>query len=295
MKIRSLIVYLILVFGCSAGYVVLLKSMGQQGAYLAQGFMLLPALAAIITRLFFDPQHFKDAGLKFGSWGGYLRFWLYGLGISMLFYFSYALAGAGRWDLSGKVFLDRLAQQFAAVGQDIQAGLPAGMTPFGMLMLYFIGGLTIFNVLPGIITGLGEEFGWRGLMFVRMLAIRPWVAYVVGGILWGLWHMLLMLVIPQSFSGAQLIWQVLISLAGTTLTGIYLGYAYLKTGSIFTAAIAHITMNNAAASFGYFFVIENPFLANLCTVMVMAVIVTVLFATGELRVFRAYRPVETSQ
>jgi hypothetical protein len=34
-----------------------------------------------------------------------------------------------------------------------------------MLMIYFVGGLTIFNLVPGIITGFGEEFGHRGFMF----------------------------------------------------------------------------------------------------------------------------------
>lgn len=47
--------------------------------------------------------------------------------------------------------------------------------PQMMLLLYFIGGLTVFNILPGVITGFGEEFGWRGLMFPLMYRIRPWL------------------------------------------------------------------------------------------------------------------------
>jgi membrane protease YdiL (CAAX protease family) len=39
--------------------------------------------------------------------------------------------------------------------------------------------------------------GWRGLLLPRLYAIRPWVAFVIGGLIWYAWHLPLNLVIPQ--------------------------------------------------------------------------------------------------
>ena len=40
--------------------------MCERGMYLAQGCLLTPALAALVTRLFFYEKKFKDAKLCFG-------------------------------------------------------------------------------------------------------------------------------------------------------------------------------------------------------------------------------------
>ena len=162
---KPLIAYFTILVLLCAGFIVGAKMMGEQGMYLAQGYMLTPALAALITRLFFYEKKFKDANLRFGRLGDYGKFWLVSLGITALSYVFFFAFGAIRLDLSGQEFLRRLAEQFAAVGQDMEASLPPGFTPQMMLLIYFIGGLTVFNILPGLITGFGEEFGHRGFMF----------------------------------------------------------------------------------------------------------------------------------
>jgi membrane protease YdiL (CAAX protease family) len=259
---------------------------GRFGAYLAQGYMLLPAVAALLTRAFFDKRRFRDANLRLGRLRDYLRFWLLSLGIAGLFFVSYTGVGAGEWDLSGTSFLTRLARQFAESGQDINETLPPGLTPREMLWLFFLGGLTLFNVVPGILTGFGEEFGWRGLLFPRLYEIRPWAAFVIGGLIWFAWHLPLGLVVPATVSPREQILLVVPLAVGAVCTHTYLAYVYVKSRSVFVAAVAHITMNNASASFSYLFVLHSYFLANLATAAVMAVVVLLLYVTGQLRVFR---------
>lgn len=162
---KPLLIYFIILILLCAGFIIGAKMMGEQGVYLAQGYMLTPALAAIMTRLFFYEKKFKDANLRFGRLSDYGKFWLVSLGITALSYVFFFAFGAIRLDLSGQEFLRRLAEQFAAVGQDMEASLPPGFTPQMMLLIYFIGGLTVFNILPGLITGFGEEFGHCGFMF----------------------------------------------------------------------------------------------------------------------------------
>jgi membrane protease YdiL (CAAX protease family) len=265
--------------------------LGRQGAYLAQLYMLTPAVAALITRLFFYGPRFSDAGLIFGRLADYFMYWLLSLAIVALYYVSYTLLGAITWDFSGTVFLTRLAEQFAAAGQDINASLPAGFTPQTMLLLYFIGGLTIFNIVPGLITGFGEEFGHRGLMFPLLYRVRPWVGFVIGGLIWFAWHWPLMLIVPQAAS-VPAAWETalnfLVLAIGSICTFIYLAYVYVRSGSIFVTSLAHIALNNASMALSYFVVIRNQLLATVGTVLVMVLIVALLYARGEFGVFRAH-------
>lgn len=290
MQTKSLVAYfLILAILCEAviGGALML---GRQGAYLAQFYMLTPAVAALITRLFFYGPRFQDANLRFGRIKDYLRYWLIALGIVALYFISYTLLGAITWDWSGAAFLQRLAQQFAAAGQDMNASLPPGITPEMMLMIYFIGGLTLFNI-PGIVTGFGEEFGHRGFMFPALYRIRPWVGILIGGLIWYLWHMPLILVVPQQAAQVpawQRILDLLILGIGSVCTFTYLAYVYVKTQSVFVTSIAHIAMNNASMSLSYFAILHNQFLGNLGTTLVMVLVVAVLYWRKEFDVFPRY-------
>jgi len=292
MKNRSIITYLVLLVLLCAGFVVGARLMGRQGMYLAGGYMLTPALAAILTRLLVHKPRFRDAGLRFGRLRDYVRFWLYSLALTAVSFLLFTAFGAIRWDLSGQTFLDLLAQQFAAVGQDMSSSLPQGFTPQMMVWLYFVGGLTIFNILPGLITGFGEEFGHRGLMYPLLFPRRRWLGLIVGGLLWYLWHQPLLLILPAGPPAP--LWQTVINhvaaIIGSICTHIYLCYVYAKSRSIFVPSVAHITMNNATRSLSYFVVLQNQFTANLAQYLVPVIVVAILYASRELGVVTAFTP-----
>lgn len=283
---KTLVAYLIILTLLCAGFVIGARMMGRQGMYLASGYMLTPAIAAIITRLFFYEPHFKDADLRFGKFKDYIKFWLYSLGYVALSFMMFTLAGSIRWDFSGKIFLDLLAQQFAATGRDMAASVPPGFTPQMMLWLFVIGGLTVFNMFPGIVNGFGEEFGHRGFMFPHLSPKKPWVGLIVGGILWYLWHQPLALIVPAS--APVPLWQTIATHAAGIIGSIcmhtYFCYVYAKSRSIFVPSIAHIAMNNAARSFAYFIVVQDQFTANLVQYLVIIPIVAFLYYRKELDV-----------
>jgi membrane protease YdiL (CAAX protease family) len=288
LKKSGMIAYLLLLSLLSAAFVAAARFAGEYGAYLAQGYMLLPAIAALLTRAFWDPRRFTDANLRPGPWKAFVKFWLFGLAISALVFGIYTLLGVGHWDLSGASFLESLEAQFALAGQDLEGATPAGLTPQVMLWLFFAGGLTTFNLLPGLITGFGEEFGWRGLMFPRLYALRPWMAFGFGGLIWFAWHLPLTLIAPlQAEAQPALILGLLLAL-GSLCTHTYLAYVYVKSRSVWVTALAHITLNNAQASFSYLFVVEDRLLANLGLVLAMLIVVAGLATRGELKVFRQY-------
>jgi len=291
MKHKSLIAYFIILFILCAGFVVGARILGEQGAYLVQGYMLTPAVAALITRLFFHKPRFRDANLRFGRFRDYIKFWLYSLGITILSFAVFTLVSSVRWDFSGKVFLNQLAQQFAATGQDMMASLPPDFAPQMMLWLFFIGGLTVFNIMPGLISGFGEEFGHRGFMFPALFPKKPWLGLLLGGVLWYLWHQPLLFVFPANVSIP--LWQTIIThlaaIAGSICTHTYLCYAYAKSKSIFVPSIAHIALNNASRSFAYFVVVQNQFAANIAQYLVMVFIVAFLYYRNELKIIPEFQ------
>ena len=290
MKSSSLVIYLVILIALCAAVVGGALALGRQGMYLAQFYMLTPAVAALVTRLFFYRPKFSDANLRFGRLRDYPLFWLVSLVITAVSYVFFTLFGAITWDWSGQVFLDRLARQFAEAGQDMVAALPPGFTPQMMLMVYFIGGLTVFNILPGIITGFGEEFGHRGFMFPLLYRIKPWVGLIIGGLIWYAWHWPLLLVVPATatLTPAETITNFVLLGLGSLCTFTYLAYIYVKSRSVWVTSVAHIAMNNSAAAFSYFAVVQSQFLANVGLVVTMALVVVVLYLMGELKVFEKY-------
>lgn len=297
MQKQSLTIYFVILIVLCTGTIVGAKLLGRQGAYLAQLYMLTPAFAAIITRLFFYKPKFTDANLRFGRLGDYFKYWIISLGITLVSYGLFTLLGSITWDFSGQIFLDRLAAQFKAAGGDIYATLPPGLTPKMMLMIYFIGGLTLFNIMPGIITGFGEEFGHRGFMFPQLYKVKPWVGIVVGGLIWYAWHWPLVLVIPQSTQYP--LWQNLLNFlvlaVGSVCSFTYLAYVYVKSRSVWVTTVVHIAMNNSAASFSYFAVIQDQVLANLGLALTMVLVVGALYLRKEPRVFKAYFQKDTPE
>lgn len=287
---KSLAIYFGILIILCAGIVIGTRMLGEPGYTLGRLYMLTPAVAAIITRLFFYPLRFKDANLRLGRIRDYFKYWLWSLGIVALFYVFYTLLGAIRWDLTGDTFLAQLTQQFAAAGQDINAGLPEGWTPRTMMLFLLIGGLTVLNI-PYIIMGFGEEFGHRGFMFPPLYRINPWVGIVGGGLIWYAWHWPILLIVPQAAS-ADPVWLTALDFVirgvGAVATFTYLAYVYVKSRSVFVVSLAHIAMNNASGSLAFLCVVQSQFLANLGTVLAMVIVVAILYFKKEFNVFAEY-------
>jgi len=288
MKQRPLIAYLVLVTIISGAFIVGMKLMGKSGQYLVGPYMLGPAIAAIITRLFFYKRGFTDAHLRFGRWQDYIRFWAVTLGLVLLSYAVYTLLGSISWDFSGETFLSQMEEQMALSGQQID-DLPAGLTPRMMLILFFIGGLTIFNI-PLVIAGVGEEFGWRGFMFPQLCRFRLGVGLIIGGLIWFAWHVPLVFIMPgaSAFTPLQHVMNGAILAIGSIFTFVYFAYVYAKSESIWVVSLVHAVFNNGSRSFSYFAKVESQMLANLGITVTMLAVVAFLYSRKELRVLETF-------
>lgn len=278
---KGLVIYFILLTFLCTTFIIGAKALGEKGMYLAQGYMLTPALAAVITRLFFYKKKFSDAKLRFGKAKDYLKFWLYSILIAVLSYLVYYAIGAIKWDLSGQTFLTNLELQFKNAGQDMYSSLPEGMTPINMMWILMIGQLTVLNILPGIITGFGEEFGHRGFMYTQLKKHGLLLSLLVGGLIWFAWHLPLQFVIPETndFNTTQTILNYFIMAIGSICTFIYLVYVFEISQSIWVVSLAHIVLNNASAAFSYLIIIQNQFLANIGLTITMLLVL--FFGVGK--------------
>ena len=222
---------------------------------------------------------FSDAYLHIGKARHWLQFWIISATLATLSYIFFTLFQEITWDFTGQAFLEKLAKQFEQTGQSMEQTLPKGFTPQSMLLLYVIGNFTIFNVLPGLITGMGEELGHRGIMFKWLAEKNVKTAILLGGVFWFLWHLPLGLIMPMkhNYTTAEIVLNVLIQTIGSICTHIYLAFILLKTRSIWITALSHITFNNVSTALGFFVIVQNQTLANLGLVLTMVLTVIVGF------------------
>lgn len=287
MRQKSLIAYLISVSLLSAILIAAMIALGKNGFWIAPWYVFMPALAAIITRTFFHEKKFKDAKLRYGKTKNYLFFWLAALLITLLTYLISTSLGAISWNFSSQNFIENFAGQFSLAPEQLQTMLPQWLSPTTLLIVFAIAGLTILNIIPGILMGFGEEFGWRGLLFPELYKIKPLLGFIGGGLIWFAWHIPLIFVMPaeRAFSLFPTVLNLIILAAGSICTFIFLAYVLIKTESIFVTSFISIALTNMSKSFSYFAAIQNQLLVNLSTTITMALVILFLFWKKEFSVF----------
>ena len=140
---------------------------------------LSPAVAAIIVRKWVTREGFSDAGLRLNR--HHWRYYLAALVLPLLVVTVIVLL-ATTLDISDPDFsLKR------AIWQLGPPGTVAPPLPDGIFALVVFQSMIIALLATPIL--LGEEFGWRGYLQLRLLADRPLLAAVATGIIWSLWHL----------------------------------------------------------------------------------------------------------
>ena len=104
----------------------------------------------------------------------------------------------------------------------------------------FLISLLVGPTINGIF-GFGEEFGWRGYLLPKLLPLGKTRAYVLTGVIWGLWHAPLILV-GFNYPGYPLA-GVLFMCALTTVMGIFLNEMTLRHRSSILAGSIHGAIN----------------------------------------------------
>jgi len=184
--------------------------------------MWAPGLASILTRLV-RREGFKDISLRIGG-----KRTLKTLPFILLFPVAIGLLAYGIAWLTGLV-------QFAAPDTFFEAS-PA-VVFIGILLMQLLGG-----TLAGLFGAAGEELGWRGYMISRMVDARIPRPMLISGVIWGLWHLPVM-ILGAYYSGPNLALSILLFMISVTSFSYILSRLRLTTGSVWPAIFLHASWN----------------------------------------------------
>ncbi len=201
--------------------------------------VFIPLIAVLIARL-----PFKTLGWKPKFSFKYLLGALIGpqilswIGAGIFFIFNKDAFG---------VSLDAYLAMMPAEAGSVFAG--AGADPVPVLITVIVMSLT-FLPISQILPSLGEEAGWRGVMYPFLKAkLGPVAGKLTGGVLWGVWHWPLVILgnyfYEGEYFGKPILGPVMICITLCAF-GILIDHFYEKTGCIWIPSLMHASMNASA-------------------------------------------------
>ena len=196
-----------------------------------------PAIAAIIVRKWITREGFANAGLRLNlrKWPYYLVAWLLPLLVATVIVVLAVALNFSQPDFSLQRFLGTLASKAAS--------------PFPQLQSYIWYVIPFqFMIVALVVTPIlwGEEFGWRGYLQPRLLGQRPVMAALTTGLIWGVWHLPLILRGYDYPDHPGL--GMCVFLVDTILLSIIFGWLRMRTGSIWSSSLAHAATNAIGGS-----------------------------------------------
>lgn len=188
--------------------------------------MWVPGLAALAMTRFVSHEGFAFLNLRFGSRKPYLTTaWL----VPVVFIAIYGLTWLCR--------LGRPDWQMNAFAP------PLKVPPHVFLAGIFLASLVLGPVINGFFA-LGEEIGWRGYLLPKLLPLGKPKAYLILGVVWGLWHAPL-IAVGFNYPGYPIRGMVFMA-AMTTTFGIFINEFHIRHQSTILAGWIHGAFNGQA-------------------------------------------------
>jgi uncharacterized protein len=208
-------------------------------ALIAIGYMWAPTLANIFTRLV-THQGWDDLLVKLNfkkSWKFWLAAWIGPAILTIIGGAAYFLIFPAQFDGN----LTTLQKMLAAT-----PGY-ASVNPWLMILGQVISAILVAPVINSFFT-FGEEFGWRGYMLPLLLPLGEKKAYLVSGLIWGLWHAPVIAMGHNfGFDYPGFPWLgILMMIWFCILAGTFLGWLSIKSKSVWLAVVGHAAINGIA-------------------------------------------------
>ncbi len=232
------------------------------GQYIILAVMWVPGVAAVLTVKLITREGFGALRLRFGSWRPYAIAALIVPACFLVIYLLTWLLGLGQPDWKFTSFLDQIAKQSAGE-------MPPMPSPFLVWPAIFFATLVVAPFFNGLF-GFGEELGWRGYLLPKLMPLGKPRAYGLLGLIWGLWHLPLVLV-GFTYPGHPLL-GVLMFVGLTSTFGIYLNELTLRHRSSILAGWAHGVFNSQKlGAWALLFPCVNPLLGGYAGVLGLGV------------------------
>jgi uncharacterized protein len=138
--------------------------------------------------------------------------------------------------------------------------------------------------LPVTLFTFGEEYGWRGYLLPRLLPLGEIRASALLGVIWGMWHLPLLLA-GLNYPGAS-VWLAIVAFTFVTvaLSFTYTWFYVASSGSVLVAAVFHASTNQFTDTFWVPPLLSraNPFAPSLISaVLIMALVIAVYKLFGR--------------
>jgi len=223
---RTLGLYLLIVFVISIPVEVLWIMYGGSGTGLAALLMLLPAIVAIILKLvYFRKEPLLGLGL-----GKKPVYYLLALVIPLVYIgLSYSLY----WLFVPEAY----AGPSTFIGE-LSKAFPVQNPNLALILV-----LIAVSILSNTPITLGEELGWRGLMFPLMNKL--WGrnnALITSGLIWAAWH-LPVLISGNYMPGASVSYKVPMFIISMLACTVIVSWLRMKSGSVWPAVLWHSAHN----------------------------------------------------
>ena len=221
---RGLAIYLAAVVVFTALFDVLIITFDPLWIF---GRMFAPAAASVVSRLVLR-EGFADVSFRFGgrrTWKMIVLALVFPIIIGLVVYGVAWATGLAQFDPQPSAGL------FARFAGEITSS-PAMVFVIMLILTTFVG------VFPNAFLGAGEEIGWRGYMLTRLIDAGVPRPVLVSGLIWGLWHIPLILEGVYVAGSSPVVSSALLMIAATS-SGFVYARMRLETGSIWPAIALH--------------------------------------------------------
>ncbi len=220
-----------LVLSCIFYYLIISRgSLQSAGGLYTLGLMWSPGLAGMFTQQIYEGR-LRGLGWKPGKAKYLLIAFAVPLVYCIVVYGFTWLSGLGGFPEPG--LMANIQQRWGGLIQS-----PA------LQIIITIALSTLIGLPSGLISGLGEEIGWRGLLVPEMYKMTSFnrTALITGAI-WTLWHMPLILFADYNLPGVPK-WYAL-TMFTVMVMGLSFLFAWLRiqSGSLWPAAVLHASHN----------------------------------------------------
>ena len=231
------LVYAVLHLGIAASALVVSSQIYQVIASgLIQLVLIVFLLLLVLLRLGAGKEAFRQAGLAGGKFWYYISF-----GLSLVAIYAVMTGLNALFGLGHPVEFSAMLAQGAG---DQTSGLAA--VPEWLLLAIVGVQAVVLGPVLALPIAFGEEYGWRGYLQGELIKLGRMRGILLVGVIWGLWHAPI-IAMGHNYPGYPVLGIFLMTLY-TVALGFFLGYAVLKSGSVWLAAFLH-GLNNQVAAF----------------------------------------------
>jgi membrane protease YdiL (CAAX protease family) len=144
---------------------------------------------------------------------------------------------------------------------------------------WFVYLMLLVIALPVTLFTFGEEYGWRGYLLPRLLPLGEIRASVLIGVIWGVWHLPLLLA-GLNYPGVNVLLAIIIfTFVTVALSFTYTWFYVTSSGSALVAAVFHASTNQFSDTFWVPPLLSgvNPFAPSVVSTVLIMVLVVVVY------------------